>query len=783
MLFKKAVRAILSNKKAYAACILLIAVGVLIYVSMGVATNSLESARDNYFEEYALADIFAKVKLIPVSDAEILQNIEGIDEVMGRLTYDARVVMEDNKEIINLRLISHNNSPTQTLNKHYLVEGTEISSPDDILIGEAFVNAHNLKVGDKIKLIIQGKEYTFNICGKVQSPEYVYAIKDSKQLMPSPETFSFAYVSENALANSMNMQGLYNDLSFKLQDGYIFDDVKIAIEENLKKYGLSGLIPKKDQLSYSMLKTEIEGNRAFSTSIPFVFVIMSVVVLYLMLKRVIEQDRMQIGTLKAFGYSNIKILNHYMLYGIITGLAGGLAGDLLGLPLTSSFIELYAQYYQIPNLKASNTTIFLVIGILIGVFGGAVGAFMGAYKILGLLPAEAMRPIAPKAIKNDILKKLPLIKSLLTSIGSMAVRSIERNKVRSFFIILSIMFSFGIIAFMDSFSNMIDVMLYEQYTKIEVYEAKVVLQDFTDYNKAVKNVRDIKGVTRAEGILEIPVTLSKKHRKEGVIITGLTEDTTLYKIYDTGKKTNFSPPKNGVIINNALARKLEVSRGDEIYISSALLDEDVKVLVWDIVEQNLGSSCYMEINTLENIFDIGHMTTTILFNTDDMEYAKDYLIDGKNVAIIESSAGTLKAMEEMLGSTGYIIWVMEIMSGVVAFAIIYNTSTISLSERKREYATLRVLGLQVKEVGEILSFEYWILCFGGVILGIPFTIFLKQSVSSIMDIEMFTIPTNTPIQAYFVGLAGCILAVLFSNKTAIRNIKKFDMVEVLKERE
>ncbi|MDR2940048.1 MAG: ABC transporter permease, partial [Clostridiales bacterium] len=158
-------------------------------------------------------------------------------------------------------------------------------------------------------------------------------------------------------------------------------------------------------------------------------------------------------------------------------------------------------------------------------------------------------------------------------------------------------------------------------------------------------------------------------------------------------------------------------------------------------------------------------------------------IDGKNIASIENSSQTLQSYLNMLSTYTGLIWVMNILAIIVAFAIIYNTSVISLSEREREFATLRVLGLQIKEVSEIMSFEYWVLCFFGIILGFPFNDFLKLQMSNMIEVEMFSIPTYTPPEAYVNAIVGCIAAVFISNFTASRNIKKFDMVEVLKERE
>ncbi len=779
----KAVRAIWSNKKAYLACIVLISVGIMVYVGMGSLARALGGAATDYYREYRLADVFSRVKSMPQSAVNDLSRIEGVLDVLARYVYDARVLMPGTDNIITLRLVSADRRKTERKLNDYLLNGPGFGSGGDIIISNSFAQTYGLKVGDTVTLIIEGRIQTLTISGTAYSPEFVYIVKDSKDLFSDASAFSFAYMPTEDLYGYVNKYGMANDISFQLEKGYSFENVRAPIEDTLRPYGLIQLIPRKDQTSYSLLKAEIDSNTTMSQTVPMVFLMMAVVVLYLMLKRVIEQERTQLGTLKAFGFSDGQLVMHYLSYGAATGVAGGLLGIALGVAMIGPFVDIYKEFFSLPHISKALPLELALSGFGISVGSGLAGAFFGARAILKLSPAEAMRPAAPKPIKHDILKSLPLLYACLSSTGNMAVRSILRNKVRSLLIVVGIMFSFGMLSFMGSFSTMIDALMLNQFTKVQTFDGKVSFvtpqQDVT----AVESVFKIKGVTYAEPLLETAVQIKHRHRKTGVVVSGIKQESRVYKIYDNAKAINLPPPTSGVIINNGLADRLEAKKGDVLYLESPLLDEEVAVIVTDIVEQNLGTSCYMDFDTLAAMFRMPDTATSVMFKTNDIKYIKDFLLEADNVSSVDDIQSTLAGFEKMLGSYSVTIYSLNIVAIIIAFSIIYNTASISLSERKREYATLMVIGMHIKEIAGIMSFEFWTLCIGGMALGVPFTMLLMRTLAGAMASEMYTMPMQIPAYAYINGVIGCAAAVFFSNMSSVRNIKKFDMVEVLKERE
>ena len=783
ILFKKATRAIWANKKAYIACVLLIVIAVFINNIIGMTATVFTRARDDYYKDYRLADVFAKVRALPAAALTEIGQIDGVREAAGRYVYDARALIPGNDKFITLRITSLDGSYEGVQINSVAKYGGDFSDPSDVMIGAAFLDEHGLKKGDAIRVIIERREFDLNICAIAESPEYVYPVKDIMEVLPNNELFGYGFMTLEGLWTLTGKFGVYNDICLALDEGASFDALRAPLEDQLAKSGLIALYQQKDLPSVAMLEMELGAHGTMSEVLPLMFMFMSMVVLYLMLKRVIEQERSQIGVLKAFGYSGGAVTLHYTLYGAVTGLAGGVIGCLYSFAAIRPYVDMYKFFFNLPVGDASIPSALLARGLALAVGGGVLGGWIGARRSLKLNPAEAMRPEAPKTAKADFFSKLPLVRLMLSTSGSMAFRSISRSKMRSAVIVLGIAFAFALLSFFGSFNQMIDYMMLNQFSKVQRFDAKVYFTAPLRRDAAVDALYRVNGVEFAEGIVELPVEMKNRHLKTGVNLIGLTDRSPLYTIYDNTLDAILAPPADGVLINDVLAAKLDAGKGDALSVSSPLLDRDITLIVTGVAEQNLSMAGYMDIDALSGLFNLDNAATSAVVRVSSMGGLTELYEDAAFISYVEDKATLFKNYEDLLQPFGFLLYFMWLMAVVVAFAIIYNTSAISLSERKREYATLRVVGMHVKEVGAIMGFEYWILCLCGILAGIPLNIALKNLLASVFVTDSFSFPVITPLSAYLQALAGCVVAVLLANRSAVRQIKKFDMVEVLKERE
>ena len=760
------------------------ALGVWTYATMNSALFEVEKGKDQYYRVQRLGDAFATVTQIPKTSLSELESIEGIEQVDGRIVGTFRVLMENNQtDVIRLKGISTVIDEKDIRLNAYVHEGNDLKDLNDILVGHDFYQAYGYAPGDSISLAMNQTKHEFKVQGSIYSPEYVYIVENVNELFSDTTKYNIAYFPEEAMMSILGMEGVYNDLSFSFEEGVRYADVRDELRDTLEKYGLIELYEKEDLFSYLMMEEEISGGRSMSTTLPMTFIGMAAVVLYLMLKRIIEQDRTQIGTLKAFGYSNRTILLHYILYGFITGVLGMFVGIGISLLTIGPYIQFYLDYYKIPMDNVVTDYRYYYIGGMMSMIGGIAGAYFGARKIVYLKPADAMRPPAPKPVEKDITLKIPFLRQILNSRGFMAVRNISRNKVRSSFVILGIMFSYSMMTMIGMMNTLMDSMFYNQFTHVMKYDAAIVLEKPVNYSGGIQSAMRIDGIHYAEGVLDIPIILKNGYKQTGANLIGIRKGNYLYKVYDDRREVNLPLTRKGIVIGSSLANNLNVNKGDSIYISGQGFSEDVKIPIEDIVNQSIGSSAYIDLKFMSDLMEQNTRVNTLIFKTDSIDRIRETLLYSEGVRKIEDKAKTLELYESLLGSYDFLLVIMQIVAIAIGFTIIYNTAVISMSERSREYATLRVLGLHVNEVKEIMSFEYWILCLVGIILGIPFTRFLNYGIVNSIEVDAFSWPDTISMQAYIIGGVGCIIAVAIANFTSVKAIKKLDLVEVLKERE
>lgn len=778
ILFKKVIRSMMGNKKVYVSCIFLLFMGVALYISMQSSVFLLKSYSDQYYENNRLADVFISVAKISDDDIDKLYEIEGIKQVMPRIVVDSEVII--NGENTKVRLISYNKSAYNMINEP-IISG-KLYNYDDIVIGETYMNVNKLNIGDSLDIYYNNKLTKMNISGTFISPEYVYMLEDAQSILPNEKGFTVSYVDEEVLQNITDMPLQYNDIVILLEEGYSYNDVKNELKSTLDKYGLKSIHDRDGLVSYTYLEEEIKSSKAMSTAMPVMFLMMTLVILYLVLKRSVEQDRKVLGTLKAFGFTNSEILIHYLMYGVIVGLISTVIAWSISAKMTDSLLQTYLTMYRLPiGHSTKSSFLYYIYGGVFAVFSATIGAFFGAKSVIKLSPSMAMRSEVP-VVKSDNLKNSKIAKEILTPSGFMAIRNIKRNRVRSIFIVISIAFSFAIFVLMASYNGMIDSMLYTQFEKVEQYDLEAKLITPVDLELSLSEILDIKGVDFASVRNDIPVTLSRNDEVHGTMLIAMSENERLYKLYDDKYNKFFEMPSNGILLSSTIAKKLNVKEGDYVYIDTPYFNYAEPITVSKIINQSFGSSAYISIENLSKYTNNKYINT-LMIKTKDKNYVKEKLSEAKNIANTQDLTSTMKGYKDTMSAYDSMLGMIVFVGIFVAFLIVYNTQVMAMSERTNEYATIRVMGMSIKEVSSILEFEYFILTIVGIIAGIPINIGIKMLLTKVMEGMSLSFPNYTSIKQYSVGVILTIVVVIISNLSTRRMIKKIVITDSLKERD
>lgn len=783
MLWKKMWRELRENKAAYLACISVIAIGLMLFTSMSVIYEGLSDAKNNFYTDYQFADGFAHVRGISQTQVDRLSFEEGVAHLEGRMVKDARVLFPDREENIFLRLVSIIPEQKTRLNDVMIVDGVlPTAGSRGILLDPGFLEANGLRPGDTIPVIIAGKQVELTVAGAALSPEFVYAMRTPMDIYPDPATFGVAWMPLGVMQNLFGDESL-NDIVFTLSAGHTYEDVESRLKPRLESFGLESIYARENQLSEAILEQEIRAMESMVTSIPLLFLIVAATILYVLLKRMVEQQRGQIGILKAFGYSSREILFHYISYALIIGALGGLLGSLLGFWLSYPMMKMYEEFFTLPGLTGQFSLNYLVLGVLLSTGFGVLAGYFGSKGVLKLQPAEAMRPPAPPLAKQTLLERWRLYWDNLTVQGKMATRNTFRNLGRSFFTLIGVMFAFSLIATTGYFLSMTDVLVLDQFTKVQTHDVKVVFAAPLDSWDAQLELSRAPGVNRFESYLEVPATLNHKWYEKGTVILGIEQNSEMYNLLSSdGVKVAL--PSAGIILSQNLAEKLQAKVGTRLEVESPYAkDSPVYIEVVDIVPQYLGSNAYMEINALGRLLGQGNISTAALLSVEEgaFPYLKDRYRESKGVFSVEKKDAMLLKFSELMESYGYTYWILALFGMLTGFAVIYNSGIVSLSERKRELASLRVMGMTPREVLQVLAFEQWFVSIFGMLAGVPMTMLFLQGMASAMDEDLFSIPVILELRPFIIGALGTVASIWLTHWVILRKIRKLSMVEVLKE--
>ncbi|MDP4127412.1 MAG: FtsX-like permease family protein [Bacillota bacterium] len=790
MLRRKTWRDIKENKGVYLACIVVIVIGLMIYTSMSVVVENMDKAQKDFYSETHFADGFISVTGYPENKVNALTFIPGVDQAEGRIVKDVRIVDQQKDSNRYLRMVSTSMTNSPKINELRLMTGhLPTDNQSDILVDPQFFAANHLSLGDSINVILEGKQATFTVTGTAQSPEFIYIMRTAQDLYPSPEDFGIAYVPLSSLKTLVKEKGQVNDLVVTLKSGVNFDSVKESLQTVLKPYGLQSIVPRKDQTSNAILTSEITNIRSMAKTLPVVFLGVAAIILYTMLRRLIEQQRVAIGTLKAFGFTNQEVVRHYLTYPLLIGTIGGLLGGLSGVALSFPLTTLYKQYFALPGLKSEFSVKYLLVGLFLSLSFSLVSGIRGSLDILRLEPAQAMRPPAPVNASKTSIEKIKWFWQRLSSQAQMGIRDVFRTPTRSIFNVIGIAVVFSLMTVSWSMQNMTNLLTVVQLEQVQTYDVKLSLAHPTATGATKLALTHEVGVSKVEPVLEVPVTLRSSWLKKEVSLMGLSKDSSLYNILDKNGH-RIEVPNQGILLSEHLAKTLNVKTGDVIYVESPWRREPIgskgeNLLVQGVVPQYVGLNAFMEEKELQRFLRQGEISTSMLVKMDQSEVGriKSKYRNASNVTSIESLKDTGDKIRKMLDSFGFTTWLLAILGGITGFALIYNSSIISLSERKRELASLRVLGMTPREVLRVITSEQWTLYAFGILLGIPLAYGLEIGMAQAMSNDLYSLPAELPPVALLGAAVGTAFSVLVAQSRAYYKIKSLPYVEILATRD
>lgn len=822
MLFRKMLREFKSNFGLFFSIFLLSALAIAMFCTMEGHVLSQNAAREKYHEECNLSDLWMYGEGFTQDELDEIRTLDFVEAAQLRMSVTG-TTPEFAGVQVDMFLEREN-----VVNTPYLVKGEEFNPEDTegIWLANAFAVRRNLDVGDDFTIEYNGVTFTKKIKGLVESTEYEYRqadgdadvyleniaivfmsydafpIRDYVTHLIESEKITARKIADNTkildekleqlktagltvdditrdmlleIAENMSDEKLaklmpYTQMIIRTKDGGALaheDEVAKAID-----YDYSAIIDRKSIQGIVRLDSELEQHQAFAYVFVVIFVGIAVLVIATSMGRIVEKQRTQIGTMNALGMKRWKIVLHYISYSLLVSMLGVVVGLIFGVGLGApAMMSMFEQYYIVPGLHSVFHPMYIIISLAI-IAVCSLSCFLSCRKVLGIKPAEALRPAAPKQGKKCIFEKLPFWEKLSFN-TQYNLRDISRAKLRAFMGIVGTAVGMLLMLYGVGCNQLVDIMTDLNFNKIYTTEYQVKLSadaKLVDVDELSDSFAGELVMTDAVEISKVKNASSSEKKKE---IVTVIEEKGLYNLIDVNNEiTQLVPGTVG--ISRKLAEDMGIKVGDTIYWHIYSKNEWHEAVVGSIYR-----SCESQgIAYLRDDYEKtgAEYTPTLLMTDDESAHDASTL---KYVTSVNSRSDMIAAYEKSMEVVNIMVYMMVIFSTVMIVVVLYNSGSLSFNERVKELATLKVMGLQSSQIRHLLTVQNIWLSVIGIIIGTPLgNISLNAMMNS--NGENFDYSLSVPVIDYIIsGILVLVVSVLVSFMFSSR-IKKLDLVETLK---
>jgi putative ABC transport system permease protein len=782
---RKLFRDLWKTKGQVLAIILVIASGISTFVMLRSTMNSLDITQKRFYDDYGFAQVFATLKRAPESLKERISAIPGVDQVQTRVVADVKLRVEGFDEPVTGRIVSIPESNETFLNRISIKKGRNVApgKEDEVVLSEAFSEAHRLNPGDRIGAIINGKWKQLTIVGTALCPEFVLPTRPGS-VFPDFKRYAILWMGRPTLATAYNMKGAFNDVIMTLSDESAGASVINQIDSLLSWYGGIGAYERKDQISHRFLSEEFKQLRTTSTVFPAIFISVATFLLYVVMSRTVSTQRDQIAALKAFGYSSSDVAVHYIKSLFLITLFGVAGGIAIGAWFGKNLANMYMEFYRFPYLNYELKVSVVLTAVAISTASALIGTLHSVWQASSLPPAEAMRPEAPAKFRKSVLEHLRLW-SLLSQSTRIIIRNIERRPIRSLMSIIGISLSCGAMISATYFTDAMDYLIDVQFTQSQKEDMTAAFIEPTS-RKAIHELQGIEGVQFVEPFRTVMVRLKSGHKSYQTTIEGIERNSRLRLLLDTNLQ-QISVPPEGIMLSDYLRDLLQVKPQDRVTVEILEGSKPTRFIpVVGFFEQYIGVGSSMDLDALNHLMKEDQAISGAHFTVDNVFQKSIY----NKLTEMPRVAGTLVRKDEINNFYQtqaemflFFTFIASILAGTIAFGVVYNNARISLSERSRELASLRVLGYTKSEISFIFLGELAMLTLIAIPLG--FTIgkamasFLAVAVSS----DLFRIPVIIEKSTYSMAATVVIVSACISGFIVRHRLDHLDLVAVLKTKE
>lgn len=764
---------------------LVVASGVALFVATATAYRSLRLSQDSYYVTGRLAHVWDSLAGAPESTLLEIASLPGVAAVEGRLASEAVLDVPGLDEPATGLLLSVPGRQGHALNDLYVRAGRHVEpgQSGEVLVNEAFAEKNGLRPGSTVSAVVRGHRIELHIVGVALSPEYVMPTPPGG-ILPDDRRFAVFWMARPELASLLDMPGAINDVSVRLADVRSEGTVVGRLDQILEPYGGRGAFGRSSQPSHVMLEDHIIQLEGLAIMLPGIFLVVAAFLVNVVISRLVGIQRVQIGMLKAFGYSNARIATHYLEFAIVIVAAGTLIGLPIGMWLGRIIADFYGTFFRFPVLVFRLEPAVVAVGVSATLVASLLGVIGTLRQIVKMPPMVAMSPAAP-VYRPTRIDRMG-IPRWFAPITRMIVRNLARQRLRAALTVAGMALAVAILVLGDSSADSINRIVDAQYHTVQREDVSVLLPN--PRSMAVsRQFESLPGVRHAEPYRAVAARVHVDARTRDVTLRGLPTSAVLRRIVDTKSFAVVAPPVDGVLVSTWFAERLRIHRGQLLPIE---IREGrrriVTVRVVGLIDDPAGASLYMDLAALGRLLEEPDTLTSVNLLVDPAHRRELYAVlkGAPHVRAVQLRRGSLANFRAMSDtSLRFIRRIVIVFSIIIAFGVVYNAARIAVAERSTELATMRVLGFRRGEISFVLLGEVAALAIAAVPVGYVLGYKLSAVVAAAMSSDRFRMPVivepSTYAYATLVFAASVVASALFVR----RRLDHLDLVAVLKARE
>lgn len=775
-LLKETLVCTIKTSKRFISILVIVLLGVGFFAGIRAVAPDMKNTLDDYYKDTNMYDIY-----ITSNDGvgdNVIEKLEKDYDIEAGYNFDAITTKE---EEYATKIISYDKD--STLNIPKLIKGHMPEESNEVVIDNDY--KEKIKIGDKITIdspLVNNK--TLTVTGYVESPLYISTERESTSLLSGMIDYYLYMPVENIIspiktAAYINLNTKESRFSKDYED--LVKDAKKNIRKELKKEKLEGqtwyVLDLNSNAGFYQYDQDTERIDNVAKVFPLVFFVVAVLICLTTMTRMVEEERSQIGTLKSLGYGDKAIMFKYILYASLATIIGSMIGVILGYRLLPDLcFEMYKTAYRIGDIKLSYYSSLTFQGMMIALLCTLGATIYTCRKTLKEVPANLLRPIAPTPGKRVLLERINGIWKRLSFSYKVTLRNVFRYKKRFLMTIIGIAGCTGLILAGFGLKDGIEKMVPNQYEELFNYQATISLnEEATD--KTIKKIKENNKITDTLRVQEETISIDNKDTNQSVtLIIPQTNLNGFITLQDRKTKEKYQD-SDGLIITEKLANLLEVEEGDTLEFTGT---NSYKEKISHITENYLFHYAYLPNSSYK-----GTTYNTVLIKTKKMSEKEEKILANElkeipGISSISFVSSTRHVFDDTMENFAYISLILIISAGALAFVVLYNLSSVNISERKRELATIKVLGFYDKEVYQYINRENTILTIIGILLGLGIGNILTIYILKTCEVDTFMFdPTIAPISYLYAILITATFAILV-NIILYFSLKKIDMIESLK---